>query len=325
MAGGEKMSFTAEYLLFVSPCILVLGGLFAFSALRRGWRKAALAGLGLSLPLGFAAAKAGYLCFYLQPQLARWGIMALVMPRADTFSFVCGCAGAALGLVLGAKSAALCPRELLNLFAPYGAGMVMCFRLGERWLGTRGAGALLSPEHWAAGTVLSLENSWGEWHWAACVWEAAFALACAVLTLTVWKRREDRFARTALLLCCGRIFFELMRANTPTWHFVRIDQLWSACILIGFGVAAFVRGRQWGPVLVSALLLGLNAYLQFALDKPELMTAFLPEGLAAWIGNNIKPVCHTGFMLTAVGLWFAACQSLKGIYLPSWNIRSMTS
>ena len=88
------MTFPIQYLFFVCPCVIALGGLFAFSAARCGWLKAALAGLELSLPLGCAMAKAGYLCFYLQPQLARWGIAALVLPRADTLSFTGGCAGA---------------------------------------------------------------------------------------------------------------------------------------------------------------------------------------------------------------------------------------
>ena len=87
------MTFPAEYLLSVCPYLLALGGLFAFSAGRRGWLKAALTGLGLALPLGYAAAKAGFLCFFLQAQLARWGFAALVLPRADAFSFVGGFAG----------------------------------------------------------------------------------------------------------------------------------------------------------------------------------------------------------------------------------------
>ena len=319
------MTFTAQYLFFVCPCVIVLGGLFMFSASRHQWLKAALTGLGFSLPLGFIAAKAGYLCFYLQPQLARWGLTALILPRADTFSFVSGCAGVALGLIIGARLDGVPPRKLLNLFAPYGAGIAACFRLGERWLGTLGAGALLPPEHWAEGTILALANSWDEWHWAICVWEAAFALLCVALALTVWKRRQDRFARTALLLCCGQVFFELMRTNTASWHFIRIDQLWSACVLVGFAVAALVYTRDWKPLLATALLLSLNAYLQFALDKPEFMTAILPDNLGLWVGKNIKPICYTGFMLTAVGLWMAARQSLKGIYSPSRNIRSITS
>ena len=58
------MTFPAEYLLSVCPCLLALGGLFAFSAGRRGWLKAALTGLGLALPISYAAAKAGFLCFF---------------------------------------------------------------------------------------------------------------------------------------------------------------------------------------------------------------------------------------------------------------------
>ena len=319
------MTFPAEYLLSVCPCLLALGGLFAFSAGRRGWLKAALTGLGLALPLGYAAAKAGFLCFFLQAQLARWGFAALVLPRADAFSFVGGCAGAALALAVGAKASKVRPREILNLFAPFGAGMAACFRLGEYWLGTLGAGAILPENHWAAGTLLALRNNWGEWHWAVCGCEAAFALLCAALALTLWKNREDRFARTALLLCCGQFFWELLRSRAASWHFVRIDQLWCACVLLGFAAAALLHGGRWQPLLWTVILIGLNAYLQFALDKPELMTALLPETFGSWIGKNIKPVCHTGFMLTAAGLWAAARQSLKGIYSPRRNMRSMTA
>ena len=315
------MTFPIQYLRFICLCLLGAGGLFIFSASRRYQLKAALIGFALAMPLGFIAAKAGYLCFRLLPQLSRWGIQALVLPRADSFSFVCGCAGVTLALALGAKITNVQPGEMLIRFAPYGAVLTACFRAAEHWLGTLGAGALLPEGHWAAGTFLALRNSWDEWHWAVCVWEAAFALLCAILALTLWKRREDCFARTALVLCCGQMFFELMRANTAAWRFVRTDQLWCAVILLGFAVATLVRSRKWLPLCVTALLLIFNAYLQFALDKPEVLTADLPAVLHPWAEQNIKPICHTGFILTSVGLWRSACQSLKGIYSPSRNIR----
>jgi hypothetical protein len=66
-----------------------------------------------------------------------------------------------------------------------------------------------------------------------------------------------------------------------------------------------LHGGRWQPLLWTVILIGLNAYLQFALDKPELMTVLLSEAFGSWIGKNIKPVCHTGFMLTAAGFAYA--------------------
>ncbi|MBQ4434521.1 MAG: hypothetical protein II879_00365 [Clostridia bacterium] len=319
------MSFPVSYCIFVCLCLIGAGGLFAFSAVRRGQLKAALTGFALALPLGYAAAKAGYLCFRLLPQLSRWGASALVLPRADSFSFVCGCAGVVLALALSARMNGVRAGDILNAFAPYGAALIACFRMAELWLGTLGAGALLPDGHWAAGTFLAIPNSWGEWHWAVSVPEAAFALFCAALALTVWKRRDDRFARTVLYLCCGQMLFELLRTNTASWHFVRTEQLWCAVVLAAFSVIAVISSRRWLPLCLTALLLALNAYLQFALDKPELLTAVLPAFLHPWTEQNIKPVCYTGFILTSVGLWLAARQSLKGIYSPSLNICTITS
>ena len=178
--------------------------------------------------------------------------------------------------------------------------------------------ALRIPEHRLANPDTGAAHCCGHHAQLAGVYGAALAL-------TLWKNREDRFVRTALLLCCGQFFWELLRSRAASWHFVRIDQLWCACVLLGFAAAAFLRGGRWQPLLWTVILIGLNAYLQFALDKPELMTALLPEAFGSWIGKNIKPVCHTGFMLTAAGLWAAARQSLKGIYSPRRNMRSMTA
>ena len=299
------MAFSPAYFRFVCPCLLVLGGLFAWAAARRGWGRAALAGLGCALSLGYALAKLGWLCFYLGPQLARYGAAAFVLPRPDTFSFAAGGIGAALGVALGACACRAPVRDLLNLFAPFGAGMAACLRLGERWLGTLGAGAPLPEGHWATGTLLSVTNSWGEAHWAVCVFEAAFALLCVLLALTRWRRSESRFAQSALLLCCGQIFFELLRVNAPSWRFARIDQLWCAAVLLAWCGLRCVGRRRFGPLIATALLLGLNAYLQFVLDKPELLTRFLPAPLASAFAP--RPFCCAGFLLTVLGLWAAAC------------------
>ncbi len=317
------MTFPTPYLIFVCLWLGCLGGLFALSAASRGWGRAALTGLTLALPLGYGLGKAGFLCFYLRPQLARWGIAALVLPRPDTFSFAAGCAGVSLALWLAARACGA--KGLLNLFAPYGAAMAAGLRSAETWLGTLGAGWLLPEGHWAAGTFLSVANAWGEWHWAVYVAEAAFALAGAALALTRWRRSEDRFARTAAMLCSGQILFELMRVNTIAWHFARIDQVWCACALLGLALAALFRTGRWQPLAVAILLLGLNAYLQFVLDKPELLTALLPEGWRAWTAQKIRPLCWTGFTVTAVGLYMVSCQSLKGMYSPRRNIRSITA
>ena len=128
------MTFPTPYLIFVCLWLGCLGGLFALSAASRGWGRAVLTGLTLALPLGYGLGKAGFLCFYLRPQLARWGIAALVLPRPDTFSFVSGCAGVTLALWLAARACGA--KGLLNLFAPCGACMIAGLRSAEAWLGT---------------------------------------------------------------------------------------------------------------------------------------------------------------------------------------------
>ncbi len=292
-----------SYPAAAAACVLAVGALWAAAGKKQiPPAKTALlcccAALG-----GFLLAKAGYLCFYAREQWMRWGIRALVLCRTGTFSFAGGMAGAVAGLALGARWTRVRLADTLDGFAPWGALLTAAFRLLEYLLGTVGAGTMLAEGHWAAGTILAVRNAWGEWFWAVCLWEAAYALAVMALSF-----RRGRWYGTLAALCAGQVFFEVLRSNTISWHFIRLDQLWCAAILLAMALREAIACpegglvRRGGRVLLAAAMIGLNAWAQFVLDKPYLLTDLLPASAREAVLAHLRPVCLGMAALSAVGL-----------------------
>lgn len=305
-----------SYPAAAAGCALMMGVLWlAASRGREAPVRAALqyacAALG-----GFACAKLGYLCFFAPGQWARWGVRALWLCRPGTFSFVGGMLGVCGGLAAGARWTRAAVRPVLDRFAPLGALLAAAFRLLERLLGTVGAGALLPDGHPAAGTWLALTNAWGEWFWAVCVLEAACALLVFFWSVTAGRRTQGRWLRALAALCAGQMFFEVLRSNTASWHFVRIDQLWSAAVLLTVVIRGAVRRREaglvrrWGWTALALAMIGLNAWAQFVLDKPYLLTDHLGDAAAEAALSRLRPLCLAAVLVSAAGLGLAAARSL---------------
>ncbi len=317
------MSFPGVWWAALCPLLGATAAGLILSA-RGDGRRAAAWCAGLAAVLGWAGAKAGYLCFFAPQQFARYGAAALTLPRADTFSVAAGAAGAAAGVALGARVAGKPAGRMLTLFSPFGATAIACVRGCEAFLGTLGAGPALAEGHWAAGTFLAVSNAWGEWHWAIYVPEAALAAACAAWGLI--RRHPHRGAAIAVTLCCGQMLFEPLRVRAVTWHFIPIDQLWCAGFLLAAGVAGAVRGagsargKKIAPLGAMAGWMALNAAAQFAQDQPRLLTDWWP-GAAQYL----RPICVGGLLLSALGMALAARQSLKGMYSPVRNMRASVS
>ena len=72
------------------------------------------------------------------------------------------------------------------------------------------------------------------------------------------------------------------------------EQVLCAVILLVIAIRRTVREQKAGPLIITVLLLGLNALMQFMQDKPYLFP--LPEG------TNIGTVAIIVFALISAGL-----------------------
>ena len=288
------------YAVWMAAGVLGCFALFALSVKKAGLPgRTAWISLVPAIILAFLCAKGVYLLFFFRQHWARYGLGALTALRADTFSFAGGAIGAALGVSLIARLLRLPPGRILDAFAPVGCLLVALFRLLESLLGTLGAGPQILPPHWAIGTPLSLVNRWGEVYWAIHTMEAGFAALCCLTCVSPPLKCEGRFRRSALILCAGQLFFEVLRANTISYHFVRIDQALCALVLLCAAWKTPERPRRARRVLGLILLTALNGYVQFVLDKPYLLTDWLPAALQEPTAAHIRPICLAVIALCA--------------------------
>ena len=222
--------------------------LFIAVALRRGARAAAAAAVSFPLcaALGFVAAKLTYVLLMETGNILEWGEWdALFSLRPDTFCFTGGGAGVWLGLLLSARIAGCRPAgKLTDLFTVPGALLVAGLRMAEAELDSLGAGRFIEAAA-APPFPFAVVNQYGEAHVAVFFWEAAWALAVALLSLTDRDSRPGaRFDAAVFRLCAGQILLEGMRSRALSWGFVRVEQVLCAVILLILMLAACARNTK---------------------------------------------------------------------------------
>ena len=248
------------------------------------------AAVPLMLIFGYLLAKGTFLAvfpFYL----SGYGAKALISLNPPEFSFVAGCIGACAGVALAAKLFRIRPGIMLDAFAPAGALLVLVFRLGEHFLGYIG----YATESWIP-PIYQLSS-------------AAALLSLIYAMLSVRKKAPGQlFENTATILCAVQIVLELARASSLIISFVRVDQVLCALVLLGFIVRhaciSEVRSplKRWLPVVLYFALVGINAFIQFFRDRPELMLNRIPhtEAFALWLNSALTPLCYTVLVLVSV-------------------------
>jgi len=310
------MSFENPALVYglLAAGLIVFGILYALSLKKQGlkWQAAPLAAA-----FGAVLAVVGARFFFIVPDLVFggfWNFERAVTLQADEMSFIGGCAGFVLGAVLAAKVFRADRTAALDALALPGCVLIAFVRLAETGIGYINLGDM--PSFLPACWPFAVLNGWGLPELSVSALEALAALLCALWLALSKKRAEEpgmRFEKTVWVLCSVQIFLEML-CTTSSWipfiiSFIHLEQVLCAVILLVIMIRRTVRIKKAGPLIVTVLLLGLNALMQFVQDKPYLFP--LPEG------TNITALAVIVFALTSAGLiavwlWAAKTQSSCG-------------
>ena len=286
--------------------LVVSGLLFAYRLGKAGEKRlCALIGMILGLPLSYAGAKLFFLLHNAGLDIRNWSAETMFQPRWEELSFVGGCLGFTLGIWLAAKILRIRGGKALDLFAVPGCILIAFARMAEAGMETIGQGDMPSflPEVFP----FALKDAWGA-SLAVFTLEAIAAVCCAVWLLLAERKQAaagKQFEKACIVLCSVQLFLEMLIVNY--WipfiiSFVHLDQVLCAVILLVLVIRLSVRIKKAGPAIVTALLMGLNALMQYVQDKPYLFP--LPESVdAGTLAIIVFILCSAGMI--AAGLWAA--------------------
>ena len=298
--------------------LLVFGILYAFSLKKAGLKPLCAP---LSAVFGAVMAVIGARFFFLVPNLIFDGgsfdgetIFAL---RADEMSFTGGCAGFVLGVFIAAKVCRIPVKPALDAMALPGCVLIFFTRLAETGMGFINLGEM--PAFLPAVWPFAVLNGWNLPDLAVSTLMALAALLCALWLALTHKPETPgfRFERTSFVLCAAMMFLEML-CTTSSWipfiiSFIHLEQVLCGIILLVLMIRRTVLIKKAGPLIVTALLMGLNALMQFVQDKPYLFP--LPEN------TDIALLANIVFALTAAGLIAAWLWSEKIYYAQSSSVK----
>ena len=300
----------ALILILYAIGLILSGLLYSFRLGKAGEnRLCALLGMALGLPLAYVCAKLFFLLHNIGMDIRNWTVDSALLPQWEEMSFAGGCIGFALGILAAAKIMRVQGRKALNLFAVPGCLLVAFARLAEMGMETIGRGEL--PAFMPQVFPLALVDDWGDAKLAVFTLAALAALLCA-LWLAVKGRKpigyELQFGKACIVLCSIQLFLEML---VDTWipfiiSFIHLDQVICGVILLVTVIRGSVRNKKAGPVIVTVLLIGLNALMQFVQDKPYLVPALN--------GADIPSLATAVFALCSVGLIAAGMRAFRGRY-----------
>ena len=231
-----------------------------------------------------------------------WSLEYFFTFQADGLSFTGGCAGFVLGAVLAAKACGADRKAALDALALPGCVLVAFARLAETGAGYLNMGEM--PAFLPAAWPFAILNGWGLPELSVSTLMALAALLCALWLKLSEKRLTEaglRFEGAVWMLCAAQIFLEML-CTTSSWipfiiSFIHLEQVLCAVILLVIMIRRTVKIKKAGPLIITVLMLGLNALMQFVQDKPYLFP--LPEG------TDLVTLAVVVFALTAAGLIFA--------------------
>ena len=265
------------YWLFLLLSLALCTAWLAVRANKRGMKLAPVfTGVLLGAVLAFVVAKALYTVLLSSKVWPRYGWASLIRLEASEFSFIGGCLGMVLGMVISARLYKIQPASLLSLFAPAGALMAAGARAAECFLDMQGAGTYVENEAFAR-LPFAISNEWGEWFLAVFLLEALLALIAAVVFAV--RKKEDaivslRFERVVYYLCVPQIFCESLRALGMRWGFVRIEQVLCGVIIEGlliYGCLQYTGAKgfwkRFWPCFAALGCVVVIVGVEFGLDK----------------------------------------------------------
>ena len=267
-------------------------------------RLCALLSVILGLPLAYAGAKLFFLLHNLGADFRNWSA-DMLLPHWEEMSFTGGCIGFTLGVWIAARILHISGRKALDLFAVPGCVLIIFTRMAEAGMETIGQGDM--PAFLPEVFPFALKDDWGA-SLAVFTLEALAALCCA-LWLVITERGKQgtnlHFEKACIVLCGAQLFLEMLVTNY--WipfiiSFIHLEQVLCAVILLVTVVRISLRIKKAGPVVVTVLLMGLNALMQFVQDKPYLFP--LPEGSdVGGLAVIVFALCSAGMIVA--GLWAA--------------------
>ena len=279
------------------------------------------AGFAAGILLAYFCAKLVYIAFF-HSSLAGQGFSMLVRLVPGEFSFVSGCAGFCLGIILPYLRQKDRIPAVLDAWAVPGCLMAAFARFAEIFLDQSGLaelydmglpdiedGSLLARFPFAVG------DDYGMWYFAVSTLAAILILVVLLFT----RLRENgirgitedsgmSFTYAAFLLCCIRFFLELPRIESLIFYFVHVEQVFAALIMI-FMIVRICRRRKaqtgkfptWPLILLSVCII-VNGLTQFLRDKPSKFEPLMPESVYWWISDNLSPFCYSVYLLTTLAL-----------------------
>lgn len=264
-----------SYLLCLLAGVLLCGGLFAWRLRQRGMKPLlALIALPLAVLLAAALSKGVYFLAKLPEQLDNYGLGGLFRTRPAEFSFVGGCIGAVLAVVIAARLMKKPALSALDAFAPCGALMAAIIRLCEGLLDPMalvGLGDFVANPDWQFFPVAVNNAMLYSWFYAVFMLEGLLALiVAAVGFIRSWKKESapGRVAlQTALFLALPQIFCERMLNQCTKWGFVRVEQLLCALIVFAVILTGCVKARWFLPALLDFACVAVLIWMEFTLDN----------------------------------------------------------
>ena len=284
--------------------LAVSGLLYAYRLGGTGEKRlCALSGVIIGLPLAYAGAKLFFLLQHMGLDIGYWTAEKAFLPRWEEMSFVGGCLGFVTGIWIGARILRVPGKKALDLFAVPGCILIAFARMAETGMEIIGQGEM--PAFLPQAYPFAIVDDWGDAKLAVFTLEALTALLCAMWLFFSGRKRAGyggQFEKACVVLCAVQLFMEMLVANyfIPfIISFIRMDQVLCAVILLILVIRGSVRNKKAGPVVVTVLLIGLNALMQFIQDKPYLFS--LPEGTdVGTLAVIVFALCSAG--LIAAGL-----------------------
>ena len=263
------------YFLALLAGALLCSVLFGWRLQRQGLKPhLAAAAMPVSVVVAAIMAKVVYFLAKLPEQLDNYGIAGLLRTRPAEFSFVGGCIGVVLVLILMAKVIGKPVLLVLDAFAPCGALMAAFVRGCESLLDPM---SLVGMGDFVANPALqvfplAVENTMlYSWFYAVFMLETVLAVIVAVVGfLRSWKEQfaPGRVAlQTALFLALPQIFCERLLNQCTKWGFVRVEQLLCAVIVFAVILVGCSKARWFLPALLDFVCVAVLIWMEFTLDN----------------------------------------------------------
>ncbi len=285
-----------SYFIGLGMSAAICTGLFAWKLHRSGrTSQTALLALPLAVFLGLVMAKVCYFLLEFRDQYVTYGLAGLWTDRPTEFSFIGGCVGVVLAVMIAARLKRQEILPVLDAFAPCGALMVAMTRACEGLLDPMclvGMGEFVSDEKLCFFPIAVENEMLYSWFYAVFMLEAALAMGCALGSFLI--SRKEKFApgrvflHTVFFLALPQIFSERMLGKCMDWGFVRIEQL--LCAVIVFAIILYACIKRGGlvdyvPAALCLLCVAVLIWIEFTLDNKLLF------------GIELSPTACYGAML----------------------------